>query len=103
MKMSLVMLLLCTGLTIGCTEEKTTAATTAAQTASAAAAASTPEELGRLGAQIKKNPGEATRLLSEKGHTQASFAAAIREVTENQDASQRYAAAFREEEARPAQ
>lgn len=55
----------------------------------------TPEQLGELGAKIKKNPADASKLLSERGLTEESFEAAIRSVTENKEASQRYTAAFR--------
>lgn len=58
----------------------------------------TAEELGELGARIKKNPGDAAKLLSEKGLTEDSFEKAIRKVTEDKEASRRYAAAFRETE-----
>lgn len=98
MKISMKLLLLSAVLTIGCTEEKTSVTASATQESQMAAAASTPEELGRLGAQIRKRPAEATRLLSEKGHTAESFETAVRDVTENQEASRRYAAAFRDEE-----
>lgn len=58
----------------------------------------TPEQLGELGARIKKNPADAARLLSEKGLTEESFETAIRKVTEDKEASRRYAEAFRETE-----
>lgn len=55
----------------------------------------TPEQLGELGAKIKKNPADASKLLAERGLTEVSFEAAIRKVTENKEASERYTAAFR--------
>ena len=55
----------------------------------------TPEQLGELGAQIQKNPDRAHELLTHHGLTEESFEKAIREVTENPDASRRYTAAYR--------
>lgn len=71
-----------------------------AQTAQPVAAAPavaeslTPEKLGELGAQIKANPDDADRLLSERGLTRESFEHAIRKTAEDPTASKRYAAAF---------
>lgn len=58
-------------------------------------AALTPEQLGELGAQMRKEPSRAQELLASRGLTEQSFEKAIREVTENPDASKRYAAAYR--------
>jgi hypothetical protein len=55
----------------------------------------TPEQLGALGAQIRKEPGRAEALLTEHGLTRQTFEAQIRKVTENPDASKRYAEAYR--------
>ena len=55
----------------------------------------TPEQLGELGAQIQKTPDRANDLLTQHGLTAQSFEAQIRKVTENADASKRYAAAYR--------
>ena len=65
-----------------------------AQTANAAADM-TPEQLGELGAQIRKDPARANDILSQRGMTPQSFEKAIRDVTENPDASKRYAEAYR--------
>lgn len=54
-----------------------------------------PEELGELGAKIKKNPGDAEKLLSEKGLTQQQFEQAVRKVAESPDQSKRYAEAYK--------
>jgi len=59
------------------------------------ATALTPEQLGELGAQIQKNPDRAQELLTHHGLTPESFEKAIRKVTEDPDASRRYAAAYR--------
>jgi hypothetical protein len=55
----------------------------------------TPEELGELGAQIRKTPDRADALLSQHGLTKESFEAQIRKITENPDESKRYAEAYR--------
>lgn len=55
----------------------------------------TPEQLGALGAQIRKDPSQGDELLARHGLTRESFEKAIREITENADASRRYAEAYR--------
>lgn len=55
----------------------------------------TPEQLGELGAQIRRDPGRADALLSQHGLTKESFEAQIRKITENPEASKRYAEAYR--------
>ena len=55
----------------------------------------TPEELGELGAQIRKEPDRAEALLTQHHLTKESFEAQIRKITENPDASKRYAEAYR--------
>ena len=54
----------------------------------------TPEQLGELGAKIEKSPDEATELLSEHGLNEESFEQEIRKITEDPEASKRYAAAY---------
>lgn len=83
----------------GCSQDaKQTNAATSAQPQPAGAQASqelTPEQLGELGAQIGKTPDRADALLSQHGLTKESFEAQIRKITENPDASKRYADAYR--------
>jgi hypothetical protein len=67
----------------------------AAPAAASAPAALTPEQLGELGAQIRKEPSRAEELLAARGLDEKSFEKAIRDVTENPDASKRYADAYR--------
>lgn len=55
----------------------------------------TPEQLGTLGAQIKRQPNQADQLLSQHGLNQQSFAAAIRKVSEKPDDAKKYAAAYK--------
>jgi hypothetical protein len=65
-------------------------------TAAAASASSlSPEQLGTLGAQIKKQPNDAHALLTQHGLTEESFAAAVRKVSENPADAKRYATAYR--------
>ncbi len=54
-----------------------------------------PEELGELGAKIKKHPSDAQKLLSEKGLTSQQFEQAVRKVAESPEDSKKYAAAYR--------
>ncbi len=66
-------------------------------TASPSVAATTtdPEQLGRIGAEIKRNPKDADRILADHGMTQASFEKAIRAVSSDPAASRRYRDAYR--------
>ena len=76
----------------GCGKETTTS--TVSTEPAATTANLTPEQLGELGAKIKKQPNDAQRLLSEQGLTEESFEQAIRKVSEDPQASKRYAAAY---------
>jgi hypothetical protein len=75
------------------------AATPAGANPTPAASSSTtslsPEQLGNLGAQIKKQPNDAHALLTQHGLTEESFAAAVRKVSENPADAKRYATAYR--------
>jgi hypothetical protein len=61
----------------------------------AQASALSPEDLGTLGAQIKKQPNDADKLLAERGLNEQSFAAAIRKVSEDPSSAKRYTAAYK--------
>lgn len=61
----------------------------------ASAQTMSPEQLGQLGAEIQKNPSKANEVLKDHGLDEKSFEHQIRQVTENPDASKRYAAAYR--------
>jgi hypothetical protein len=76
-----------------CNEKKEVAATQPQATTQNATLS--PEELGALGAQIHNTPDRANELLAEHGLDEASFEKAIRDVTENAEASKRYAEAYR--------
>ena len=71
--------------------------TTADQPAAATAnpASLTPEQLGELGAEMRKDPARAEDILAARGMTPQSFEKAIRNVTEDPEASKRYAEAYR--------
>ncbi|MGZ7078630.1 MAG: hypothetical protein ACXVJT_04360 [Thermoanaerobaculia bacterium] len=62
--------------------------------ATAAQSSLTPEQLGELGAQIKKSPNDAQKLLTDRGLTEQSFEQAVRKVAEDPAASKRYTAAY---------
>ncbi len=54
----------------------------------------TPEQLGRLGARIHKNPDRAERYLDEAGVTASQFEDAVRKVSSESDLAGRYREAF---------
>jgi hypothetical protein len=58
-------------------------------------AQTSPEELGRIGAEIEKHPKEANKVLSSHGMDQKTFEQAIRKVSNDPAASRRYAAAYK--------
>lgn len=79
-----------------CQQEKAETQATPASVAQAEAEHTlTPEELGTLGAQIKKEPDRADDILAQKGLNRETFEDAVREVTENAEASKRYTDAYR--------
>lgn len=55
----------------------------------------TAEQLGELGAQIKKSPADAEKILSDHNLTQQSFEDQLRQVAQDPAASKRYAAAYK--------
>jgi hypothetical protein len=77
-----------------CKQKQESASNTAPAPEATRAAQLSPEQLGELGAQIHRNPDRAQELLSHAGLNEQSFEKAIRNVTENPDASRRYAAAY---------
>lgn len=71
-------------------------ATEPAQTQTTVAASTlTPEQLGELGAKIKRSPNDAEKLLQENGLTEQTFMQAVRKVAENPEESKRYTAAYK--------
>lgn len=69
--------------------------TIAVATEQSTAQTMSPEQLGQLGAEIQKNPSKADEVLKDYGLDEKSFERQIRQVTENPDASKRYAEAYR--------
>jgi len=82
---------------VGCKQQNNTASSSPEQPATkqVAAANLTPEQLGELGAQIKKEPARANELLSAHGLDDQSFEKEIRKITQDPVASKRYAAAYK--------
>jgi len=79
-----------------CSKQATTTASNESSASTSVAQTSlSAEQLGELGAEIKKHPDNAKQLLSDKGLTEESFAQAVRKVAEDPAASQRYAAAYK--------
>ena len=93
---SSILAVLAVALTLACNNQP--AATSAAndqQTAVSQNNNLTAEQLGELGAQIKKSPDQADKLLADRGLTQESFEQAVRKVAEDPQQSKRYAAAYK--------
>jgi hypothetical protein len=84
---------------IGCKNQSNNSASNATPDNNSVSAAQqtnlSPEELGELGAKIKKNPKDAEKLLSAKGLTEPQFEQAVRKVAESPDQSKRYAEAYK--------
>ena len=87
-----IALLLCA---FGCKKESTETASYNAPSSSASQTTLSPEQLGEIGAKIKKSPKEADKILSEHGLTEDQFEKAVRKVAESPDDSKRYAAAYK--------
>jgi hypothetical protein len=81
-------------LSAGCKNNQQTASNSVTPNTAQASPLS-PEDLGTLGAQIKKQPNNADKLLADRGLNEQSFAAAIRKVSENPDSAKRYTAAYK--------
>ena len=82
---------------IGCKNQNQnqTAATNNTVTASQQTSNLSAEDLGKLGAEIKKHPSDAQKLLSDKGLTEQQFEQAVRKVAESPEQSKRYADAYK--------
>lgn len=99
MRTTLLALATCAALVAaGCHHDTQSASSTSSSSGSIAANDGTtmsPEDLGKLGAQINKNPSDAAKLLAEHGLNNQSFERAIRKVSSNPEESKRYAAAYK--------
>lgn len=93
MRAALIGLTIALLLVPGCRNKSDTSSITGDQMA--AASSLTPEQLGEIGAKIKKQPSDAQKILSENGLTEESFEDAIRKVSEDPQASKRYAEAYK--------
>lgn len=91
--MSLVALLALAG--CGAKDQQTAVTNDESSMETQASANLSPEELGELGAQIRKTPDRANEILRARGLTEKTFETEIREVTEDPEASKRYAAAYK--------
>jgi len=82
---------------VGCKQQQNNTAATSPEPATKQVATTslTPEQLGELGAQIKKEPSRAQELLSAHGLDDQSFEKEIRKITQDPVASKRYAAAYK--------
>jgi len=98
MKRTLIASAIALVMLVGCKQQNNAAATSpeAAKSSSATMHSNlTPEQLGELGAQIKKEPSRAQELLSAHGLDDQSFEKEIRKITQDPVASKRYAAAYK--------
>lgn len=101
MKTTFTTLALCALLLAGaCSNDDKPAATAGVANDAPAVAAEqkaqlTPEQLGELGAEIRKNPNDAQRLLSQRGLDEQSFEQAVRKVSEDPAAAKRYADSYK--------
>jgi peptidoglycan hydrolase CwlO-like protein len=83
-------------LTFGCNQKSsTTASSQQGVTTEQAQTNLTPEQLGEIGAKIKKHPSDVDKILTDNGLTQASFEKEIRKVSSDPAASRRYRDAYK--------
>lgn len=92
---SLSIVILISFLAVACSDTERAEPTTGMTSSTSSTTTLTPEQLGELGAAIKKNPDSAQQLLSEKGLDDQSFEQAIRTLSEDPAASRRYADAYK--------
>jgi hypothetical protein len=95
---AIIAVLISASLLAGCQKDGAvaTADEPAAGTQAAEEVSLTPEQLGEVGAQIAKNPENAKSILEGRGLNEASFEKAVRKVTEDPEASKKYAEAYRQ-------
>lgn len=83
-------------LAAGCKNNASSTAASSGNNATNFATSSlSPEQLGTIGAQIKKTPNDADKILADHGLNEQSFAAAVRKVSENPADAKRYATAYK--------
>ena len=95
-KTSIAIALVTLVLALGCNQKSSTTTENASPGSQQTALSQnlTPEQLGEIGAQIKKHPSDAEKILTEHGLTMASFEKAIRDVSADPAASRRYRDAY---------
>jgi len=88
-----------TGLLFGCNKGTTSSSNATNSNNNVPAVAQqtnlSPEDLGTLGAEIKKHPKDADKILTDKGLTEQQFVKAVRKVSESPEDSKRYTSAFK--------
>lgn len=94
MRQAITITLLLT-LVVACGQKGDSTASTAPAQPAVAETSLTPEQLGELGAQINRQPDRANELLTHHGLTAESFEKEIRRITEDPQASRRYADAYK--------
>lgn len=96
-KASIAIAALALVLTFGCKNKSTTTSASSQQEPAVSAQAQnlTPEQLGEIGAQIKKHPKDAEKILSDHGLDRATFEKEIRKVSSDPAASRRYRDAYK--------
>src|SRR5947208_16882448 len=94
-KLSIAIAALSLVLTFGCKQKSSTTAPQQGVTTEQAQTNLTPEQLGEIGAKIKKHPSDADKILTDNGLTQASFEKEIRKVSSDPAASRRYRDAYK--------
>jgi hypothetical protein len=84
---------------LACSEREQT--TTVGQTnAPAVQQGKNPEELGRIGARIAKEPKKADEIITDAGMTREQFEATIRQISANPEQSREYARGYEAETTR---
>jgi hypothetical protein len=96
-KISIAIATLALVLTFGCKNQNQTASSSGDNSTGNTVSSTnmSPEDLGTLGAEIKRHPKDAQRLLSDKGLTEQQFEQAVRKVAESPEQSKRYADAYK--------
>ncbi len=94
-KTSIAIAALALVLAFGCKQKSSTESYPASANQPTVSQNLTPEQLGEIGAQIKKHPSQAKKILSDHGLDQASFEKAIRQVASDPAASRRYRDAYK--------
>jgi hypothetical protein len=82
-------------LAFGCRQKSSTTSSYSQPAMTEQAQNLTPEQLGEIGAQIKKHPSDTNKILADHGLTEAAFEKEIRKVASDPAASRRYRDAYK--------